>query len=1099
MSHAAPGSAAHPTVAPSPFHFFIDRPVFGIVLSILTTLVGVLALSALPIAQYPDVVPPQIVVTTQYPGANARTVAETVAAPIEQQVNGVEGMLYMESQCTDDGNMRLTITFRTGTDPDMAQVLVQNRVSIATANLPAEVKQIGVTTKKQSTSILLVVNVYSPKGKDGKPIKDDIEVSNFVAINVKDDLARLNGVGDIFFFGNRDYAMRVWLDPNKLADLEMTAGDVVNAIKAQNTQVAAGQIGRPPVPHGQTSQLVVTTQGRLKTEDEFKNIVVKAGKVSSTGQPEALVRLGDIARVELGAKAYDSSSFLDRDPAVGLAVYTLPGANALQTAERVKKRMEELKKERFPDGIEYTIAFDTTGFVQESIEAVVHTLVEAFVLVFIVVIVFLQNWRAALIPMLAVPVALVGTLAVMLAVGFSLNTLTLFGMVLAIGIVVDDAIVVVEAVEANLAKGMEPREATRAAMSEVGNAILGISLVLAAVFVPSAFIPGITGQFFQQFAITIAVSTLLSAFNSLTLTPALCPLLLQSHHAPKALPDKAIDLVLGWFFRLFNTGFDYTTSGYAWVVRRSLRLAALVLLLYLGLLVFTGMAFTSVPPGFIPDQDQGYLMVNIQLPDGASLERTEAVAAKVTELALATEGVNRVISLPGYNLLSSVNVSNYGGMFLTLKPFAERPGRRAPVILRELNQKLAGIGEAAVVSFGPPPILGLGTGSGFKLQVLDRAGLGYPALQGITSNLAVAAMKQPGIVGATSTFRAQAPQVSVSVDRDRAARMGIPVSDINEALQVYMGSLYVNDITLRDRNWQVQVQADGQFRVSVEDLMRLKVRGPTGDMVPLAGLLVVDPSAGPPKVGRFQMSPSADLNGFTNSRAISSGQAIETMEALAARELPPGMGYEWTELSYQQKLAASTPVTIPGLFTYTGDTTLLVFGLSVVIAFLVMAALYESWLLPLAIVMVVPMCLLCAVTGLLITGLDLNVFCQIGLVVLVGLATKNAILIVEFAKQKREAGMARHEAAVEAARARLRPILMTSFAFILGVVPLLLRSGAGAEMQVALGTAVFSGMLGVTLFGVFLTPVFYSVIERLRSSDTPPPAAKPAADHPDQH
>ena len=1084
----------HTHTPPSAFHFFIDRPVFGIVLSVLTTLVGVLALSALPVAQYPDVVPPQIVVTTQYPGASARTVAETVAAPIEQQINGVEGMLYVESQCTDDGSMRLTVTFRVGTNPDMAQVLVQNRVAIALATLPAEVKQIGVTTKKQSTSILLVVNVYSPKGKDGKPAKDEIEVSAFVNTQVLDDLARTEGVGDASVRGSRDYAMRVWLDPNKMADLQLTAGDVVSAIQSQNAQVAAGQIGRPPVPAGQATQLVISTQGRLKSEEEFRNIIVKAGKVADSGEPEGLVRLGEVARVELGAKAYDTSSFLDRDPAVAVVLYTLPGANALDTAERVKKRMEEMKKERFPEGIDYTIGFDTTGFVEESIESVIHTLFEAFVLVFVVVIVFLQNWRAALIPMLAVPVALVGTLAVMLAVGFSINTLTLFGMVLAIGIVVDDAIVVVEAVEANLAKGMEPREATRAAMSEVGTAILGISMVLAAVFIPCAFIPGITGQFFQQFAITIAASTLISAFNSLSLTPALCPLLLKSHHAPKALPDKAIDFVLGWFFRLFNRGFDYTTRGYAWVVRRSLRLAALVLVAYLGLLALTGAAFTAVPPGFIPDQDQGYLMVNIQLPDGASLERTEAVAARVTEIALKTEGVARVVNLPGFSLLSSANVSNSGAMFLPLKPFAERPGRRAPQIAGELNRQFAAIGEAVVVSFGPPPILGLGTGGGFKLQILDRGGLGYPALQGIAGNIGVAATKEPGIVGATTTFRSSAPQLWVRVDRDRAARMGVPVSDVNQALQVYMGSLYVNDITLRDRNWQVQVQADGRFRVTEEDLRKLKVRGPTGEMIPLAGLIGIDNAAGPPKVARFQMAPAADVNGFTNPRAISSGRAMEVMEALAARELPPGMSYEWTEMSYQQKLAASTQVRIPGLLTYTGDTTLLVFALSVLIAFLVMASLYESWLLPLAIIMVVPMCLLCAAAGLLITGLDLNVFCQIGLVVLVGLATKNAILIVEFAKQKRAAGVPRQEAAVEAARARLRPILMTSFAFILGVVPLLLRTGAGAEMQVALGTAVFSGMLGVTVFGVFLTPVFYSVIERLRGPDAPAAAKHPDAD-----
>jgi multidrug efflux pump len=1076
---------SEPTTTPpptpnSPFLFFIDRPVFAIVISILIVLAGMLSLSALPIAQFPDVVPPQIVVTTQYPGANARTVAETVAAPIEQQVNGVEGMLYMESQATNDGNMRLTVTFKTGTNPDMAQVLVQNRVAIANAGLPQEVKQIGVNTKKQSTAILMVVNVLSPKDpKTGLPTKDAIAVSNFAATQVRDELARIPGVGDVFFFGNRDYAMRVWLDPGRMADVNLAADDVVNAIRAQNVQVAAGQIGQPPVPKGQNLQLVVNTQGRLRTKEEFEDVVIPT-RAGATGSNEGLVRIRDVARVELGAKSYDTSCYLNDTPSVGLAVFQLPGANALDTARRVKERMAELKTERFPEGIDYAIAFDTTGYVQESIEAVVSTLFEAFLLVFLVVMVFLQNWRAALIPMFAVPVSLVGTLAVMLGLGFSINMLTLFGMVLAIGIVVDDAIVVVEAVETHMARGLSPRDATRQAMTEVAQAILGISLVLAAVFIPCAFIPGITGQFFQQFAVTIAISTLISAFNSLTLTPALCPLLLRSHHAPKVLFDRLIARGLGWFFKGFNWVFDRVTRGYGWAISRLIRVSLVVLLVYAGLLALTYLGFTAVPSGFIPDQDQGYLVVNVQLPDGASLERTEATVARAVQLARATDGVADVVSIPGYSLLASSNISNTGAMFVILKPFDRRPGLRAPAIAAELNKKLVAVDDGVLIGFGPPPLIGLGTGGGFKLQVVDRTGLGYPALEGMTSNLGVAATKQKGILATQSTFRSSAPQLFVEADRDRAAQMGVPISDVNEALQVYFGSRYVNDITLENRNWQVLVQAEGKFRATEDDLKKLKIRGPDGAMVPLAGLLKIDKTAGPSKVSRFQMYPAADLSGFTHPLLISSGDAMTTMDDLARRELPPGMGYEWTEMSYQQKAAASTELAIPGVFTFRGDTTLLVFAMSVVIAFLVMAALYESWLLPLAIVMVVPMCLLCAVAGLMIAKLDLNVFCQIGLVVLVGLATKNAILIVEFAKQKREAGVPRYEAAVQAATQRLRPILMTSFAFIGGVIPLLLRTGAGAEMQVALGTAVFSGMLGVTFFGVFLTPVFYTVIQRLR-------------------
>jgi multidrug efflux pump len=1090
--------------------------VFALVIAVLTTLLGLLALTALPIAQYPEVVPPQIVVTTQYPGANATTVAETVAAPIEQQVNGVENMLYMESQSTNDGSMTLTITFKVGTDPDLAQVLVQNRVAIANAQLPPEVKQIGVTTKKKSTAILLVVNISSPiDPATGRPKRDQLEVSNFATIQVKDELARIDGVGDVSMFGQRDYSMRVWLDPNKMADMDLTAGDVVKAIQAQNVQVAAGQIGQPPVPRGQQLQMVLNTQGRLRTEEQFRNIVLKT---APGGDSEGLVRIRDVVAprtvvdqgvarqvsdgVELGAKSYDTSSALDNNPAVGLPIFQLPGANAVDTAGRIKAKMKQLEKERFPEGIKYDIVFDPTEFVSESIDEVVRTLFEAFVLVFIVVVVFLQNWRAAVIPMIAVPVSLIGTLAVMLALGYSINNLTLFGMVLAIGIVVDDAIVVVEAVEFHLARGLSPRDATRQAMTEVAQAVIGVSLVLAAVFIPSAFIPGLTGQFFKQFAVTIAVSTLLSAFNSLTLTPALCPLLLRPHHAKKDVGDRILHGGLGWFFRGFNWTFDRATKGYGWTVGRLLRVSVIVLLVYGGLLGLTYLGFNTVPQGFIPQQDQGYVIVNVQLPDGASLERTEAVVRKASELALQTDGVNHTVAIPGYSILSQANVSNYGAMYVPLKSFGERNGRTAADIITDLNKKFAAIDDGVVVAFGAPPILGLGTGGGFKMQILDRGNYGYEALEGMTSNVAVAAGKEPGIVGTVTTFRSSAPQVFLNVDRDRAQQMGVLVSDVNQALQVYLGSYYVNDITLEGRNWQVNVQAEGQYRNTVEAVGRLKVRrtsppsmvgppsdvDPNSDMVPLAGLVTMDRMAGPSKVNRYQMYPAADLSGFVNPFVLSSGQALDKMEAIGQRELPPGMGYEWTDLAYQQKLAAEQEVKIGGVELYKGDTTILVFGMSVVIAFLVMAALYESWLLPLAIVLVVPMCLLCAVTGLLVNFMDLNIFSQIGLVVLVGLATKNAILIVEFAKQKREGGLPRHQAAVEAATQRLRPILMTSFAFILGVVPLLTGHGAGSEMRKALGVAVFSGMLGVTAFGIFLTPVFYTVIQRFR--DRGEPAAK---------
>jgi multidrug efflux pump len=1060
--------------------FFITRPVFAAVLSVLITLSGLLALTQLPIAQYPDVVPPQVVVTANYPGADARTVSETVAAPIEQQVNGVEGMMYMESQATNDGSLRLTITFKLGTNPDIAQVLVQNRVGIALPQLPEDVRRLGVVTKKQSSAILLVVNLFATKpATTGEEIfQQQLAVSRLANLTVKDELARIDGVGDVAAFGNRDYAMRVWLDPEKMTDVNLVPSEVVDAIRQQNVQVAAGQIGQPPVPRGQNRQLVINTLGRLKTEQQFRDIVVKTGP-----RGEALVRLGQVARVELGAKSYDSSSALDNRPAVGLPVFQLPGGNAFSTSRDIKEKMKQMRASPdWPDGIEYAIVYDPTDFVRASVNEVVKTLFEAIVLVFIVVLVFLQNWRSALIPMIAVPVSLIGTMAAMYALGYSINNLTLFGMVLAIGIVVDDAIVVVEAVEFHIARGLSPLDATRKAMSEVAMAIVGVSLVLCAVFVPSAVIPGLTGQFFKQFAVTIAVSTIISAFNSLTLSPALCALLLRSHHTGRDYVDRALHYLLGWWlFRGFNWAFERGTSLYGRSVGWLIRLTLIVLVVYGGLLALTALGFRMVPGGFIPQQDQGYLVVNVELPPGESLEKTEAVMREVANVCLATDGVGHTVQINGYSILNRANIPNNGGIYVSLKPFEERKGRGAETILRELNAKFAKIRGGTATVFGAPPIFGLGNAGGFKMQIQNR-GVDPEVLEGMTWSLAAEATRNPGegIPAAFSAYRSNNPQLFLTVDRERVTQMGVQVGAVNDALQSYTGQVYVNDITLDNRDWQVTVQADGPFRRSVDDLNRIKVRAPNGEMVPITGLIKTEPYQGPTLVNRYQMYPSADLNGIIIPYLISSGQAIQKMESLAKRDLPPGLTYEWTDIAYQQKLAESTKVEIPGVFAFRGDTTLLVFGLSVVVAFLVLSALYESWLLPLAIVLIVPMCLFCAVAGLLITSLDLNVFSQIGLVVLVGLATKNAILIVEFAKQKREAGMPRFDAAVEAATQRLRPILMTSFAFILGVVPLLIGEGAGAEMRKALGTAVFSGMLGVTIFGIFFTPVFYVVLQRIR-------------------
>lgn len=1081
--------------------FFITRPIGAVVIALLTIIAGLLALTALPISQYPDVVPPQVVVTAVYPGQNAEKVAVEVAQPIEEQVNGVENMLYMESQSTNDGAMRLTVTFKVGTDPDMAQVLVQNRVSTALAKLPDVVKQIGVTTKKQSTAILLVVTLYAdidPKTK--LPKKDQLALSNFGRINVKDDLARVPGVGDVVIFGEREYSIRVWLDPAKMNDFSLGVDDVTRAIQGQNLSVASGQIGAPPAPSGQNFQFTVTTDGRLPDPKAFESIVVK-----NTG--EQVVHLGEVVRdarevngstesgIELGARSYDTFAMSDGRPAVGLPVFQLPGANALDTARAVKKKMRDLAPELERQGIKYDFVFDPTLFIEDSVSAVVHTLFEAIVLVAVVVLVFLQNWRAALIPMLAIPVALIGTLAAMFALGYSINNLTLFGLVLAIGIVVDDAIVVVEAVEGHIAAGLTPHDATVKAMREVSGAIIGVSLVLVSVFLPAAVIPGITGLFFKQFAVTVAVSTILSAVNSLTLSPALCPVLLTGHHQKADPIQRVLNLLLGWFFRLFNRGFEWASHAYGRSIARLIRVSLVVLLLYVALLGLTGVGFTRIPTGFIPQQDQGYLVINVELPEGASLERSQRVVDRINDIVLGPvgpdgardrskgeAGVFHSLGVTGYSLFASANLSNTAGIYVSLVPYPERKGHSADAIVASLNKKFAGIQEASVTAFGAPPILGLGNAGGFKLQVRDNANYGLGTLEGTAENLVQAVRKEPGIPVAFGTFRSAAPQYRVVIDKDRCFKMGISDKAVKDALQVYLGSLYVNDVSLENRNWQVNVMAAAGARTRKEDIGALKVRTAGGGMASLSSVVEVVEVNGPTKVNRYNLITAADVNGFTVPALISSGEAAAKVEALARRELPDGMSFEWTDMAYQQQLAANTSVKIPGVAEFVGDTTLLVFGLSTVLAFLVLSFLYESFLLPLAVVLIVPMCLLCAVVGLMVARLDLNVFTQIGLVVLVGLACKNAILIVEFAKQKRAEGVERWDAAVAAAKQRLRPILMTSFAFILGVLPLVVAEGAGAEMRQSLGTAVFSGMIGVTLFGLFFTPVFYAVLERFRGA-----------------
>ncbi len=1101
-------------------HFFIDRPIFATVLSIVLVIVGGVALLSLPIAQYPDVAPPAIQVSAIYPGASATVAAETVATPIEQEINGVENMLYMSSKSTNDGQVYIDVTFKLGTDLNMAQVLVQNRVSIAEAKLPDEVKRQGVTTKKKSPSILLCVNLVSPDKS-----RDQLFLSNYAKIQIKDVLARLEGVGDVVFLGEREYSMRVWLDPEQLAARQMTASDVISSLQEQNVQVAAGRLGAPPAPKGQNFQLTINTLGRLPSASEFENIIVKVG---DKGQ---ITRIRDVGRAEIGAKNYDVSSYLDGQPCITLAVYQLPGSNALATADKVKQAMQNLKA-AFPAGLEYQIVYDTTVFVNESVHEVYKTLIEAFILVFIVVLVFLQNWRATIIPMVAVPVSLIGTLFVMALLGFSLNNLSLFGLVLAIGIVVDDAIVVVENVERNMALGLGPRDASRKAMEEVSGAVIAIALVLSSVFIPTAFIAGISGQFYRQFALTIAASTIISAFNSLTLSPALCAIMLKPHpkdehghaHAhAEALPRVGIIVIaglvgyalltpwlagwfgaaaqngaataehpasplaarvlafvigcgigffaagivnrlLGAFFKGFNWFFDQAIALYGGIVAMMLRVAVIVLLIYGGLMFMTYLGFSTVPVGFIPEQDKGYLVINAQLPDGASLERSEAVIARMTEMASKTPGVAHTIGCPGYSVLLSTNLPNIGGMFIVLEPFEERKGRpelSAKAVAENLRKQFGQIQEAVIVAFGAPPIDGLGNTGGFKLQVQDRGSAGVAQLQQAVDSLAAAGNEEPKLAGLFTSFRSSQPQLFVDLDRSQAKMQGIALSEVFKTLQACLGSAYVNDFTFESRNWQVNVQAEANYRLRPEDIGKLKVRNAAGEMVPLATLLNVRDYAGPAIVNHYNLYPSAELNGNT-APGVSSGQAITIMNALAASELPQGFGFEWTELTLQQILA--------------GNTAIFVFILGTVFVFLVLSAQYESWSMPLAIILIVPMCLLAAIVGVWAVGSDNNIFTQIGLVVLIGLAAKNAILIVEFAKQLQDQGKARNDATVEACRLRLRPILMTSLAFGLGVVPLVTGKGAGAEMRFALGIAVLSGIIGVTAFGIFFTPVFYSVI-----------------------
>ena len=1034
--------------------FFVDRPVFAGVLSVLIVVAGLIGLRALPISEYPEVVPPSIVVHATYPGANPTVIAETVATPLEEQINGVEGMLYMSSQATSDGALNVTVTFKLGTDPDKAQQLVQNRVSQAEPRLPAEVRALGITTIKSSPNFIVVVNLVS----DGAD-HDITYLRNYATLNIKDRLARIEGVGQVQVFGAGDYSMRVWIDPQKAAEHNLAASDISNAISSQNVQAAAGIIGASPSRPGVDLQLNVNAQGRLRTPEEFGNIIVK------TGANGEITRLRDVARVELGAEDYTLRSLLDGKPAVAVAVLQAPGSNAIEIANNVRSTMDQLQQ-AMPAGVKYEIVYDTTKFVRASIEKVIDTLLEAIALVVLVVILFLQTWRASIIPLIAVPVSIIGTFAVMYVFGFSINALSLFGLVLAIGIVVDDAIVVVENVERNIENGLSPRDATYKAMKEVSGPIIAIALVLVAVFVPLAFISGLSGQFYRQFALTIAISTVISAFNSLTLSPALASLLLKGHHAPKDRLTRIMDAVFGWFFRGFNRAFGAGSKYYGKGVGGLLSRKSIVMVVYLALVGATYSLFTTVPGGFVPSQDKQYLIGFAQLPDAASLDRTEDVIKRMTDIALKQPGVANAIAFPGLSINGFTNSSNAGIVFVTLKDFEERktPDLSGGAIAMALNQKFGAIQDAFIAMFPPPPVNGLGTTGGFKLQIEDRAGLGNHALDQAAKAVIGKAYQTPELTGIFSSFQINVPQLFADLDRAKAEQLGVSVTDVFQTLQIYLGSLYVNDFNAFGRTYSVRVQADAKFRAQPEDIGQLKVRSASGQMIPLSALLKVDATTGPERTNRYNGFLAADINGGP-APGFSSGQAQAAIEKILHETLPPGIDFEWTDLTYQQILA--------------GNSSVVVFPLALLLVFLVLAAQYESLTLPLAIVMIVPMGVLAALTGVWLTGGDNNIFTQIGLVVLVGLSAKNAILIVEFARELEFEGRTPVQAAIEASRLRLRPILMTSMAFIMGVVPLVTSTGAGSEMRAAMGVAVFSGMIGVTFFGIFMTPVFYVLIRRL--------------------
>ncbi|HEV3142292.1 MAG TPA: efflux RND transporter permease subunit [Gemmataceae bacterium] len=1141
--------------------FFVDRPIFATVISVVIVLAGLVAVGSLPVAQYPEVTPPTVQVTALYPGANAETVRDTVAAPIEEQVSGVEGMMYMSSRCTNDGAYNLTVTFKLGTDSDMAQVLVQNRLALALPVIPQLVQNEGIVVRKMSPNTLMIVNLISPDNS-----RDSLYLSNYATVNVRDELGRLDGVAGVTYLGQRDYSLRVWLDADKMASLGLAAMDVVAAIAQQNVQVAAGQIGQQPVPQGQQFQLTINTKGRLVQPEEFADIVLKSGATvntaaanatgpmttttttatngagstsaagSATIPSPAIVRLKDVARVEQGSQQYDQSCTLDGKPSVALNIYQLPGSNALDTASNVYAKMKELKT-RFPDGVDYDIVYDTTPFISESVNEVFYTLRDAVILVAIVVLFFLQDWRAMILPMIDVPVSLIGTFAVMALMGFTLNNLTLFGLVLAIGIVVDDAIVVLENIERQIATGLDPRSATIKAMDEITGPVLAITLVLSSGFIPCWFLPGVTGQFFKQFAVTIAVSTMISAVNALTMTPSravvifkteegkshehsrqalpwwifgifgglltawLLPKYLGSHVHVRSLlhvgtksgvptwwawtavnafwftPGLLIGLLIGWYiirpvnavlgtvFRGFNRVFDWSTRAYGWGVANILRIAFMALFVYVGLLLLTWWEFNRTPTGFIPQQDKGYLILNVQLPDSASVERTERSMAHIERQIRDIDGVQHTVGVSGKSLILDANAPNLGSMYIMLKPFADRntAALRADAIARAIQDRChSDVREAIVTTFGAPPIDGLGTTGGFKLIVEDRTNLGQDRLQAVSDKIVARGANTKGLQGMFSSSAADTPWLYLEIDRTQCMALGVQVSDVFNTLQVYLGSYYVNNFNNYGRTWQVNVQADPKFRYDVSDIKLLQVKNNQGQMIRLGAFMDVRDTGGPVMIMRYNLYSATAITGDA-APGNSSGQAMDMMQQISTQELPPSMAAEWTDLGYLQQQA--------------GSTAMYFFFLSVSFVFLVLAAQYESWKLPLAVILVVPMCLLCSVVGLQIAGLELNIFTQIGFVVLVGLASKNAILIVEFAKQQQEAGVPRKQATLEACRLRLRPILMTSFAFILGVMPLVIASGAGAEMRQALGIAVFAGMLGVTFFGVFLTPIFFYVIQ----------------------